>query len=148
MKYLKSIFLNISLIIALIFLLGMVSSCKKNHDTDNSMGNGMDMEAPVIKLNNPYIHEQYKNGDVIAWSGTVTDNESVAQVEMAMWPEDDSANLLFSVHVSPNVRSYTIDTSFTVNDTNQTEYHFKVFAEDAAGNSSRTDPEDHVHINE
>lgn len=105
-------------------------------------------KAPIIGMVHPVIHEHYMNGQAIPWQGTVTDNRLVTHVELAMWAEEDSTNLVFSVDLYPNLKSYMIDTLFIVDDTEITDYHFRIFAEDADGNRARNSPEDHVHINE
>ena len=121
-------------------LFGMAAiftSCKNDEDND----------PPVINLVNPVIHQHYINGVPIPWQGTVTDKSKITHVTLSIWTEDDSTNLLFNVEYFPNATTFDVDTFHVVDDSEMTEYYFRITAEDEGGNFARNQAEDHVHIN-
>ena len=127
-----------ALLSALLIFGSILTGCKNDEDND----------PPAIHLVNPVIHQHYTNGGTIPWTGTVTDKSTITHVALAMWNEDDSTHLLFNVDYYPDAPSFDLDTFYVVDDTKITEYHFRITAEDQAGNTARNPAEDHVHINE
>lgn len=125
----------------------VVSSCEEDDDHDHN-----DTEAPVINLLHPSNHSHYHQGDTVFFGGTVTDNDTIEYVEITLWDEADSVNLLLDTHAHPHAASYTIDTYLVITTTDTTDYHFLVKAEDHSGNKSNNRDTDgeakHFHVNE
>jgi len=131
---------NLRLLIIIAFLVGTISSCKKEENKDTT--------GPTINLTEPMNHDHYYQGEAMHFHGTVMDDGIVASVEISVWEEVDPNNPIFHAHFHPNTVSFSLDTSFMISTSDTTEYFFQVAAEDALGNLSATLDTQHTHINE
>ncbi len=93
--------------IALFFLSFILSgsSCSKNKDKT-------DTTPPIITINNPLNGQIFTNGQSIPISGTVTDNEYIAEVHIHVTNTNTGA-LLMDVHKFPAAATLSFSESIT-----------------------------------
>ncbi len=97
-----------------------------------------DGDAPVISLRYPVEDSvRYDSGDTIRFLGVVTDDSKLSDVHVSIRDEDYPDSLIFSVHYSPDLLHFGIDTEYVVVTSSVTEYILMVSAEDESGNTGR-----------
>ena len=91
--------------IVLIFLSFFLSgaSCSKNKDKT-------DTTPPVITISNPLNGQTFTNGQSIPISGTVTDNEYIAEVHIHV-TNTNTGTLLMDVHKFPAAATLSFNES-------------------------------------
>jgi hypothetical protein len=93
--------------IAALFLFVILSSGSCSKDKDKT-----DTIPPVIAINNPLNGQLFTNGQSIPISGTVTDNEYIAEVHIHVTNTNTGA-LLMDVHKFPAAATLSFNESIT-----------------------------------
>lgn len=117
-------FFFISIITAL-----FLSSCSKNNNSER------DKVFPVITINTPVNGQSFTAGQSIPVSGTITDNEYIAEVHIHI-SNNNTGALLMDVHIYPGSNSTTFNESITASA--GINYKIQVIAKDRAVNESRS----------
>jgi hypothetical protein len=111
-------------LISLIFI-----SCSKNKENES------DKVFPVVTINSPVNGQSFTAGQLIPISGTITDNEYIAEVHIHV-SNNNTGALLMDVHIYPGTDSTTFTESITA--ANGVNYKIQVIAKDRAVNESRS----------
>jgi Bacterial Ig domain len=112
----------------LLMLAGIVPGCSKNSTTNN------DNELPVITLVTPVSNEIFTAGQSIDITGTVTDNNYIAEVHIHVFDNGTGAKLL-DEHIFPGGASANFDRSIVA--ASGITYKIEVVAIDRAVNEAR-----------
>jgi hypothetical protein len=104
-------------------------SCSKNKAGER------DKDFPVITINTPVNGQSFTAGQSIPISGTITDNEYIAEVHIHVSNKNTGA-LLMDVHIYPGSNSTSFNES--INASAGTNYKIQVIAKDRAVNESRS----------
>ena len=113
----------------IILLLIFVAGCSKDPATIN------DTTAPVITLNSPSANQVYTPGQSINISGSITDNNYIAEVHIHVSNTNTGA-LLMDVHLYPAGSTATFNQSLTA--VTGVNYKIQVIAKDKAVNEGRS----------
>lgn len=109
-----------------IFLL-VLSGCSKNSSTEK------DTILPVINIATPSPGQTFIAGQFVQITGTVTDNNYVAETHIHVYNNNTGA-LLMDVHLYPAAASANFDQSITA--AAGTNYKIQVIAKDKAANEA------------
>lgn len=104
-------------------------SCSKNKESER------DKVFPVITINTPASGQSFTAGQPISISGTITDNEYIAEVHIHV-SNNNTGALLMDVHIYPGSNSTSFNESITAS--NGINYKIQVIAKDRAVNESRS----------
>jgi Bacterial Ig domain len=115
-----------SLLLSIIVLL---ASCKKDAATAN------DTELPVITINTPVANQAFTAGQSIPVSGTITDNNFIAEIHIHVSNSNTGA-LLMDVHLYPGGSTTTFNQLLTA--VAGVNYKIQVIAKDKAVNEARS----------
>jgi Bacterial Ig domain len=113
----------------IILLLIFVAACSKDPATTS------DTTAPVIALNSPSANQVYTAGQPINISGSITDNNYIAEVHIHVSNTNTGA-LLMDVHLYPAGSTATFNQSLTA--VAGVNYKIQVIAKDKAVNEGRS----------
>ena len=115
--------------ITLLFLFVILSgsSCSKNKDKTDTI-------PPVVTISNPLNGQVFTNGQIIPISGTVTDNEYIAEVHIHVTNTNTGA-LLMDVHKFPAAATLSFNESIIA--TTGVNYRIQVVTTDRAVNEAR-----------
>ena len=113
----------------IILLLIFMVACSKDPATAN------DTAAPVITLNSPSANQVYTAGQPINISGSITDNNYIAEVHIHVSNTNTGA-LLMDVHLYPAGSTATFNQSLTA--VAGVNYKIQVIAKDKAVNEGRS----------
>ena len=113
----------------IILLLIFVAACSKDPATAN------DITAPVITLNSPSANQVYTAGQPINISGSITDNNYIAEVHIHVSNTNTGA-LLMDVHLYPAGSTATFNQSLSA--VAGVNYKIQVIAKDKAVNEGRS----------
>lgn len=105
----------------------ILSSCSKNNDQP------ADTVKPVITINTPLNGQVFPAGQPIPVSGSVTDNQYIAEVHIHV-SNNLTGTLLMDVHIYPGAASATFNQSITASA--GVEYKIQVIARDKNVNES------------
>lgn len=105
------------------------ASCSKNKESER------DKIFPVITINTPVNGQSFTAGKSIPISGTITDNEYIAEVHIHV-SNNNTGALLMDVHIYPGANSTTFNESITASI--GINYKIQVIAKDRAVNESRS----------
>ena len=89
----------------IICFIGVVS-CSKNS------GSSSDKETPVIQLVSPTNNQVFNPGDNISITGTITDNDHIAELHVHI-SNNSTGQLLVDIHRYPGAATYALNESFT-----------------------------------
>jgi hypothetical protein len=118
--------------ILLIIVTALSISCSRNKESDR------DKVFPVITINTPANGQSFTAGQSIAISGTITDNEYIAEVHIHV-SNNNTGALLMDVHLYP--ASASSGFSQSINAVAGINYKIQVIAKDRAVNESRASVE-------
>ena len=107
----------------------VLASCSKNKESER------DKVFPVITINTPVNGQSFTAGQSIPISGTITDNEYIAEVHIHV-SNNNTGALLMDVHIYPGANSTTFNESITASI--GINYKIQVIAKDRAVNESRS----------
>ncbi len=107
-------------------------SCTKDAATAN------DRELPVIIFSSPTTGQVYAAGQAITISGTITDNDSIAEVHIHV-TNINTGSLLMDVHLYPGASTASFNQSITA--VAGINYKILVTAKDRAVNEGRNSVE-------
>lgn len=116
------------LIFPLSIFLFWVAACSKNQKAGN------DTVFPVITLNTPLNGQTFSPGQTIPVTGTITDNQYIAEVHIHI-SNNTTGALLMDVHLYPS--SASTDFSQSINATAGVSYKIQVIARDRNVNETR-----------
>jgi len=103
------------------FLILVLSACSKKDDQAD------DLVKPVITINTPFNGQVFTAGQAIPISGTITDNQYIAEVHIHV-SNNLTGTLLMDVHLYPAASSATFNQSLTASA--GIEYKIQVIAKD------------------
>ncbi|MCX6317976.1 MAG: Ig-like domain-containing protein [Bacteroidetes bacterium] len=106
----------------------ILSACSKDPETAS------DTQAPSITLNNPANGQVFTPGQTIPISGTITDNNYIAEVHIHV-TNTNTGSLLMDVHLYPAGNTMNFNQSLTA--AAGINYRVQVIAKDKAVNESR-----------
>lgn len=109
-------------------MLCLLAACSKNKSGSS------DRELPVVTLSSPLANQAYTTGQAVNITGTISDNEKIAQVHVHI-SNLDNGNLLVDIHRYPGTASYSLNEQFTVPGTGT--YRIQVIATDNSANENR-----------
>lgn len=112
-----------------VLLLLIMASCSKDGDTAN------DTTSPVIVLSNPSDGQSFTAGQAITISGSVTDDNYIAEIHIHV-SNNNTGVLLMDVHLYPAGASATFSQSLT--SAAGVTYKIQVIAKDKAVNEGRS----------
>lgn len=115
--------------IIFIFLLPLFTGCSKKQAGEN------DTIFPVIILNSPLNGQTFSPGQGIPITGTITDNQYIAEVHIHV-SNDLTGALLMDVHLYPASASTSFNQAITASA--GVSYKIQVIAKDRNVNESRT----------
>jgi Bacterial Ig domain len=118
----KTLLLYLSLII-------LLASCKKDSAAAN------DTQPPVITINSPAANQVFIAGQPISISGSITDNNYIAEVHIHVSNTNNGA-LLMDVHLYPAASTAVFNQSITA--VAGVNYKIQVIAKDKAVNEGRS----------
>ena len=101
---------------ALFFLFFILSSSSCSKDKDKT-----DTTPPLITINNPLDGQIFTNGQSIPISGTITDNEYIAEVHIHV-TNINTGVLLMDAHMFPAAATLTFNQSITA----MSGIHYKI----------------------
>ena len=107
----------------------LIASCKKDGASSK------DTELPVIIINTPVANQVFTAGQPITISGSITDNNYIAEVHIHVSNTNTGA-LLMDVHLYPASNSATFNQSITA--VAGVNYKIQVIAKDKAINEARS----------
>jgi hypothetical protein len=107
-------------------------SCSKKSGTNN------DTISPVISVTSPVNGQSFSPGQAINITGTITDNDYIAEVHIHVSNINTGA-LLMDVHLYPAGKSSTFNQSITAS--TGINYKIVVIAKDKAVNETRSSVE-------
>lgn len=107
----------------------VLASCSKNKESER------DKVFPVITINTPVNGQSFTAGQSIPISGTITDNEYIAEVHIHV-SNNNTGALLMDVHIYPGSNSTNFNESITAS--TGINYKIQVIAKDKAVNESRS----------
>jgi len=113
----------------IILLLIFMVACSKDPATAN------DTTAPVITLNSPSANQVFTPGQPINISGSISDNNYIAEVHIHVSNTNTGA-LLMDVHLYPAGSTATFNQSLTA--VAGVNYKIQVIAKDKAVNEGRS----------
>ena len=108
-------------IAGLLFMLYCVSACSKKNDQP------ADLVKPVITINTPFNGQVFTAGQSIPISGTINDNQYIAEVHIHV-SNNLTGTLLMDVHLYPAAASTNFNQSITASA--GIEYKIQVIAKD------------------
>ena len=103
------------------------ASCSKNKESER------DKIFPVITINTPVNGQSFTAGLSIPISGTITDNEYIAEVHIHV-SNNNTGALLMDVHIYPGTNSTNFNELITAS--TGINYKIQVIAKDRAVNES------------
>ena len=106
-----------------------MAACSKDPATAN------DTAAPVVSLNSPSANQLYTPGQTINISGSITDDNYIAEVHIHVSNTNTGA-LLMDVHLYPAGSTTTFNQSLTA--VAGVNYKIQVIAKDKAVNEGRS----------
>lgn len=112
----------------LIFSLWVLTGCSKNSSGEK------DTVLPVVTISTPTNGQLFTAGQSIAISGTVTDNEYIAEIHIHV-SNNNTGALLMDVHLYPASNSTSFNQSITA--ATGVNYKIQVIAKDRAVNEGR-----------
>lgn len=112
-------------------LMVFVTSCSKD-------GSKNDNQAPVVTISTPVSNQRFNAGQTVSITGTITDNEKLAELHVHISNLDNGA-LLVDVHRYPSASSYTLNETFQVQA--GINYRIQVIAKDNSANEGRASVE-------
>ncbi|PZR24584.1 MAG: hypothetical protein DI535_21660 [Citrobacter freundii] len=115
-----------------IILCFLAGSCSKDSGGSN------DKQPPVITIATPAANQQFTGGQTIAITGTVTDNEKIAELHVHISNVATGA-LLIDIHRYPASSDYALSESFQAQAGIQ--YKIQVIAKDNSANEGRSSVE-------
>ncbi|MEO8403603.1 MAG: Ig-like domain-containing protein [Chitinophagaceae bacterium] len=101
--------------IFIILFLFSLTACSKNKSGSD------DHQLPVIQLTSPTNNQVYTAGQSINITGTITDNDKIAEIHVHI-SNNTTAQLLEDIHRFPTSGSYSLNESFTA----QTGISYKI----------------------
>lgn len=113
----------------LIIAVSVLTSCSKKKESER------DKVFPVITINTPVNGQSFTAGQSIPISGSITDNEYIAEVHIHV-SNNNTGSLLMDVHIYPGSNSTTFNESITAS--TGINYKIQVIAKDRAVNESRS----------
>lgn len=113
----------------LIVVAVVLSSCSKNKESER------DKVFPAITINTPVNGQSFTAGQSIPISGSITDNEYIAEVHIHV-SNNNTGALLMDVHIYPGSNSTSFNESITASA--GINYKIQVIAKDRAVNESRS----------
>lgn len=111
-----------------LLLIFLAAGCSKKNSS------GEDRTVPVVTLGSPVPDQSFASGQNIAITGTITDNEKIAEVHVHI-SNSDNGDLLVDIHRYPGTGSYTLNETFTIPGTGT--YRIQVIAKDNSANEGR-----------
>jgi hypothetical protein len=116
----------------IIILLLIIAGCSREQ------GGADDKQPPVVTILAPAAGRQFSAGQTIPISGTVADNETIAELHVHISNIQTGA-LLIDIHRYPAAPGYTIAESFQAQA--GTQYKIQVIARDNSANEGRSSVE-------
>jgi uncharacterized lipoprotein YajG len=117
--------------LVVIALMALVTGCSKNSSKD-------DKQAPVVTISTPMSNQRFNAGQTVSITGTVTDNEKLAELHVHISNMITGA-LLVDIHRYPSASSYTLNETFQVQAA--ITYRIQVIAKDNSANEGRASVE-------
>lgn len=111
----------------LLLVVTAISCSKKN-------GGSNDRIAPAIMLSNPISGQSFTSGLPVTITGTINDNEKIAEVHVHI-SNSDNGSLLVDIHRYPGTGSYTLNETFTIPASGT--YRIQIIAKDNSANEGR-----------
>lgn len=112
-----------------VFISCLLAACSKDPATAN------DTELPVITLSTPASGQVYTAGQSITISGSITDNNYIAEVHIHV-TNTNTGTLLMDVHLYPADKTMNFNQSITA--IAGYNYRIQVIAKDKAVNEARS----------
>jgi hypothetical protein len=109
----KKTYLGIALFLSLLFI---VVACKKNADVTPPVA-----KAPTLTLNSPNDNDQLLGGALLSIKGQVTDATGLKTLSVKITDDKTSAVLFQTTPSVLDMKSYEINTSWTVKVTDWTD---------------------------
>ncbi|MBN8675528.1 MAG: DUF4625 domain-containing protein [Chitinophagales bacterium] len=103
-------------------------SCSKNNNRET------DRVLPVVTISAPLNNQVFTAGQLVAITGTLSDNQQLAEVHVHI-SDNTTGTLLVDIHRYPLSATYTLNESFSVQ--SGIEYKIQVIAKDNAANENR-----------
>lgn len=103
-------------------------SCSKNNNRET------DRVLPVVIISAPLNNQVFTAGQLVAITGTLSDNQQLAEVHVHI-SDNTTGTLLVDIHRYPLSATYTLNESFSVQ--SGIEYKIQVIAKDNAANENR-----------
>jgi len=122
--------MRIAALASLVWLL--LTGCSKGNTGEK------DTVLPVITITTPVSGQTFTNGQSIRMTGTVTDNNYIAELHIHVYNNNTGA-LLMDVHLYPAAASAVFDQSISA--AAGTNYKIQVLAKDKAVNEARASVE-------
>ncbi|MFN8289827.1 MAG: Ig-like domain-containing protein [Chitinophagaceae bacterium] len=122
--------MRIAALASLVWLL--LTGCSKSNTGEK------DTVLPVITITTPVSGQTFTNGQSIRMTGTVTDNNYIAELHIHVYNNNTGA-LLMDVHLYPAAASAVFDQSLSA--AAGTRYKIQVLAKDKAVNEARASVE-------
>jgi hypothetical protein len=119
------------MLIAIILIMA-TAGCSKSSSGSN------DDQLPVVTITAPTANQRFNAGQTIAITGTITDNEKLAELHVHISNRETGA-LLVDIHRYPSVPSYTISETFQVQAA--ITYRIQIIAKDNSANEGRASVE-------
>jgi Bacterial Ig domain len=107
----------------------LLTGCSKNSSGEK------DTSLPVITINNPVGGQVFTAGQTITISGSITDDQYIAEVHIHVTNNNTGA-LLMDVHLFPGSNTASFNQSFTAS--SGINYNIQVIAKDRAVNEGRS----------
>ena len=107
----------------------VLAYCSKKKESER------DKVFPVITINTPVNGQSFTAGQSIPISGTITDNEYIAEVHIHV-SNNNTGALLMDVHIYPGTNSTNFNELITAS--TGINYKIQVIAKDRAVNESRS----------
>lgn len=105
----------------------LLAACSKKNDQP------ADTAKPVISINSPFNGQTFTAGQPIPISGTITDNQYIAEVHIHV-TNNLTGTLLMDVHIYPAAATASFNQSITASA--GVEYKIQVIAKDKNVNES------------
>lgn len=115
-----------------IILFFLIAGCSKDQGGSN------DKQPPVVTIATPAANQQFTAGQTIGITGTVTDNEKIAELHVHISNVETGA-LLIDIHRYPATSNYALSESFQSQAGIQ--YKIQVIAKDNSANEGRSSVE-------
>ena len=111
------------------FFIFIFVACSRNETQDT------DRELPVITLISPVNNQVFNAGQTITISGTLSDNQKLAEVHVHI-SNNSTGVLLEDIHRYPAASSYTLNESFIAQ--SGIPYKIQIIAKDNSANESHS----------